>query len=59
MLTKFQIHNHKYAHNKFLSATVLNTWNNLDNKTAEVSTVNAFKNKISTDLALPNKYIRL
>ena len=54
---KFQIHHHQGARNKFLSSRVLNTWNNLDNKTVQVSTVNAFKNKISTDLALPNKYI--
>ena len=55
---KYQIHHHQGVRNKFLSARVLNTWNNLDKKTVQVSTVNAFKNKISTDLALPNKYTR-
>ena len=52
---KFQIHHHQGARNK--SSRVLKIWNNLDKNTVQVSTVNAFKNKISTDLALPNKYI--
>ena len=54
---KFQIHHHQGIRNRFLTSRALSTWNNLNPETPNVSSVNAFKNKLDNDLALPNKYL--
>jgi hypothetical protein len=53
---KFQIHHHQGIRHKFLSSRALKIWNKLNKNTVNVKTINAFKNKISTDLSLPNKF---
>ena len=53
---KYQIHHHQGIRQKFITSRALKFWNKLNKNTVNTKTVNAFKNKISTDPSLPDKF---
>ena len=57
---KFQIQHHPGARSHFFSTRSLPIWNVLKEKTVSAKSLNAFKNSLKSDPAMPNKFqIRL
>ena len=54
---KFQVQHHQGIRNKFLTSRCIPTWNNLKCDTVNATSINRFKNLLSTDLSMPNKYV--
>ena len=53
---RFQIQHHQSFRNKFFTAYALGIWNSLQTSTVNASSINAFKNRLSTDKGMPNQY---
>ena len=53
---KYQIHHHQGSRNSFFTSRCLNSWNKLNSKTVNASTLNAFKNNLSNDPSMPDKF---
>ena len=53
---KFQIQHHLGAKQKFFTAKVLPIWNKLKSSTVNATSLNAFKNQLSTDAAMPGQF---
>ena len=53
---KYQIHHHTGVRNRFFTTRVLNIWNKLNSNTVNAISINAFKSKLTTDMAMPDRY---
>ena len=53
---KFQIQHNIGAKQKFFTAKVLPVWNKLKSATVNATSLNAFKNQLSTDAAMPGQF---
>ena len=56
---KYQIHHHQGIRHRFLTTRSLNIWNKLQPDTVNANTVNTFKNRLSHDTAMPDKFVPL
>ena len=56
---KYQIHHHQGIRHRFLTTRSLNTWNKLQPDTVNANTVNTFKNRLSHDTSMPDKFAPL
>ena len=54
---KFQIHHHQGIRHKFLTSRCLKTWNQLCPDTVNSTTINVFKNRLSKDHSMPDKFV--
>ena len=54
---KFQIQHHQGIRNSFFTTRCLSTWNNLRPNTVNAKSLNLFKNYLSNDLSMPQKYL--
>ena len=53
---KFQIQHHQGIRNHFLSTRCVPIWNKLNHKTVNAISLNQFKNYLSADTSMPNKF---
>ena len=53
---KYQVHHHPGVRNRFITARALSYWNALSEETVTAVSINSFKNKLSKESSLPEKY---
>ena len=53
---KYQLQHHQGIRNRFLTSRCINTWNSLNCKTVNATSVNAFKHLLANDLSMPAKF---
>ena len=53
---KYQVHHHPGVRNRFITARALSYWNALSEETVTAVSINSFKNKLSKESSLPDKY---
>ena len=53
---KFQVHHHVGVRDRFYTSRILKTWNNLQLKTVNATSLNAFKTLLKSDPSMPDRF---